>query len=358
MYQNILRQGIHPKLGRGADVLGGVKRVGSRSKYRARPVGKEFRVRTYSTRGLVDEGRRLYLEKGPAYTIYWFLKQVWVRRGHPVKLEDVFRFHKLIAGVRSKNATLKVLKRLELYGIVKNLGYGFYKPVVLDSSIVEGSIDWRRVRTRDQVLRKRGVKGSTSRDVPREVKSVVKVASKLIKAGEKWRAVDLLAHTLLPVRKTGVLLARVGDTFIYYERKTDKLHMVKSPQLAQIFKSLGIVEEVLGRHKLFEADSIIRRMYGSHDIARKLHYLLKEKGWFEYPPPGWFYRVFKDPVTSRLWIDIYVNKGGKLEKIWRIPSSESGEVGLLVKAGAIVTREHVKPENENTYFNRSKGLLP
>jgi len=336
----------------------GVERVGSRSRYRARPVGGE---RTYSTRDLVDEGRRLYLEKGPAYTIYWFLKQVWVRRRHPVKLEDVYRFHKLVAGVRSRNATWKILKRLELYGIVRSLGYGFYKPVVLDDSIVEGSIDWSRVRTRDQVLRRRGVGEATSRGVPRVVESVVRVASKLVEAGEKWRAVDLLAHTLLPVRKTGVLLARVGDTFIYYERKTGKLHMVKSSRLAQIFESLGIVEGALWRHKLFEADSIIRRVFGSHDIARKLHYLLKELGWFEYPEPGWFYRVFTDPVGGGVWLEVYRVGGRGLERVWSIELGEGGGsgsgFGVQVGAGAIVTREHVKPENEVTYFFRAKGMF-
>jgi len=35
----------------------------------------------------------------------------------------------------------------------------------------------------------------------------------------------------------------------------------------------------------------------------------------------------------------------------------SVEVGLQVKAGAVVTREHIKDENEETYFHRVKGWV-
>ncbi len=312
------------------------------------------------TRDLLSLGRRLYYEKGPSYTIWWFLKQVCAGRRRLVRFEDIYRFHQAIAGVKSKNATWKILKRLELYGLIEDVN-GWYKPVIFDESIVKGSIDWRRVRTRDQVIGSSTRKQSAKKVVeklPKPVQRVVAMARQLIEQGKKWQAVDLLAHTLVGVRETGVLVARKGDTFIYYEKKTSKMHMVKSSKLAEIFEQLGIHDEILTCHKQHDAGNIIRRMYGSHDVARRIHYLLKEQGWFEYPRKHYYYRYFEDPVSKTWCIIIYVRRGNTLEEVWRIQQEQQQE-GLMIqrKAGTIVTREHVKEDNEETYFNRSKGLF-
>jgi len=320
------------------------------------------RRKTYATGDLLEKARELYREKGISYTLWWFLKEVWLRRKHPVKFEDLYRLHQAVAGVRSKNATYKALKRLETYGLVQRIEGGWYKPLVLDESIVEGSIDFSRVRTRDQVLR--GGKGAEAaygqlKDVPRELEPVLREARKLIEKGEKWKAVDLLAHTLLPVRETGVLLVRKGDLFLYYERKTDKMHMLKSEKLARLFEALGIRDEVLAVHRRHEADDIIRKLFGSHDNARRLHYLLKERGWFEYPEDNYYYRIFEDPMTHGWWISVYrLNKStGSLEEEFKVEVGGSSVVGAQVKSGAVLTREHVKEENEETYFHRTKGWV-
>jgi len=224
---------------------------------------------------------------------------VWRWRRHWVKFEDLFRLHQSITGVKSKNATRKALRRLEEYGLIENLGDGYYRPLILDRSIAEGSIDFSRVRTRDQVLRREVVAEFRRQgELPRELQPVLDTARRLIELGEKWKAVDLLAHTLLPIRRTGVLLARKDNMFIYYERKTDKLHMLKSQQIAKILDALGIRDEVLMAHRYHEADSVIRRLFGSHDNARRLHYLLKERGWFEYPEDKYYYRLIEDQVSE------------------------------------------------------------
>jgi len=167
-------------------------------------VGDSLGVKTGTrlTSDLVELGKKLYYEKGPSYTIWWFLREIWVRRRHPVKLEDIYRFHQAVAGVKSKNSTVKALKRLELYGLVRGLGDGWYRPEILDESLVGGSIDFSRVRTRDQVLGRKGGLSSSldkSEELPRPVQRVLEVAEELVRRGEKWRAVDLLAHTLLPL---------------------------------------------------------------------------------------------------------------------------------------------------------------
>jgi len=320
----------------------------------------EARVKTRATADLVEEGRRLYREKGPSYTIWWFLREVWLRRRHPVKLEDIYRFHQAVAGVRSKNATVKALKRLELYGLVKNLGGGWYRPEVLDEGLASGSIDFSRVRTRDQVLGKKRELSSRldkSEELPRPVQEVIDRARELIEKGERWRAVDLIAHTLLPVRESGILIARLGDLFIYYESKTSKMHMLHSEKLAKIFDELGIGEGSLALHRSQEASSIIRRMFGSHDNARRVHYLLKQLGWFQEVEGQYFWRLWEDPSSGLSYISIYKKTSGGLEEVARVPPSVPEGLYTSSRGGAVVTREHVKEENEGTYFTRTKGWL-
>ena len=318
------------------------------------------KTRTRLSSDLVELGRRLYYEKGPSYTIWWFLREIWVRRRHPVKLEDIFRFHQAIAGVRSKNATVKALKRLELYGLVKSLGDGWYRPEVLDEGLASGSIDFSRVRTRDQVLSKKRELSSLldkSEELPRPVQEVVDKARELIERGERWRAIDLLAHTLLPIRESGILIARLGDMFLYFEQKTGKMHMLRSERLAQVFDELGIPSGPLALHRTQEATSIIRRMFGSHDNARRIHYLLKELGWFQEVEGHYFWRLWEDPVSGTSYISIYRKTSGDLEEVARVPPSAPEGLYASTRGGAIVTREHVKEENEDSYFVRIKGWL-
>jgi len=333
--------------------------VSERLRYSKLGVGSEARIRTYNTADLIEECRRLYREKGISYTLWWFIAEVYKRRKHPIKFEDLYRLHQLVANVRSKNSTAKALRRLENYGLIENLGGGLYKPLVLDESIVEGSIDFSRTRTRDQVLGGEAKAGAVMREeMPRELEPILRRARELIERGEKWRAVDLLSHTLLPVRMSGILFAKKGALFIYYERKTDKMHILKSWRVAQIFEALGIKDEVLARHRFHEADDIIKRLFGSHDNARRIHYLLKEKGWFEYPEENYYYRMFKSEIDDAWWVSIYkLNKSGQLEEEFKVKVGGDATFGVQVKAGAVLTREHVKDENEETYFHRSKGWI-
>jgi len=322
-------------------------------------VGEE-KQKTLSLAKLVEVGRRLYREKGPSYSIWWFLKEIWKQRKQLVRFRDIYRFHHAISGVKSKNSTWKVLKRLEFYGFVRNLG-GWYMPVMMDNQVVEGSIDFRRVRRRDQVLKSRKTETklfSSIDKIPSEAKRVIKKARELIEKGEKWRAVDFLAHSLLGIRQTGVLLARKDSFFIYYEGKTGKMHVLKSEKLARIFDGLGIESGLLYNHRMYEADNIIRDLYGSHDIARRVHYLLKEQGLFTYPAEKLFYKIAYD-FSTRTWkLVIYTFDGTRLIKKYEIPLQNTAIArDIRNKSGAIIAREHVKPENEETYFRRTKGML-
>jgi len=184
------------------------------------------------------------------------------------------------------------------------------------------------------------------------------MAKRLVRKGKKWMVVDLLAHTLLPVRRTGVLLARCGDVFVFYERKTRKIHMLRSLNIAEIFDGLGIGNGFLGLHRLHEADDIIRELFSSHENARRIHYQLKELGWFQYPQEHYFYKFEFYPKPRLLIIRM---TGNKLEVFAEIPLSNMDaklveELGIPSK-GPIVTREHVKTENEETYHYRPRSTM-
>jgi len=191
-------------------------------------------------------------------------------------------------------------------------------------------------------------------DLPRPVRKVIEVARELVEKGEKWRAVDLLAHALLSVRQTGVLIARFNNIFIYYESMTGKMHMLKSEMLAKIFEELNITETALSLHRTQEADSIVRRLFRSHVIARRVHFLLKELGWFQTIHDQYFWRKWEDSVSGRAYISIYRKSPSGLVEVYRVPVEGTY---ISAKGGAVLTREHVKPENEVRMHWRTKGML-
>lgn|GEM_PF-4770707 len=58
-------------------------------------------------------------------------------------------------------------------------------------------------------------------------------------------------------------------------------------------------------------------------------------------------------ATTSLFIENARRPGGGAEGP---PVREEG-LYVSTRGGAVMTREHVKPENEETYFSRTKGLL-
>jgi len=304
---------------------------------------------------LVKKGREIYNRRGASYTLWWFIKTVWLKERRPIRFQEAFEFHRAVANVRSKYSTWRALRRLVDYGLIDNIN-GYYRPLVLDESIVNGAIDRKRVRKREQIVKGRMKKSSKnviiSDSIPEKVRKVIEVARELIEKGEKWRAVDLMGHTLLGLRKTGTLIGRWKDLFIYYENKTGKMHMIRSEKIAKIFDMLGIKDDILVEHRYHEADDLIHRLFRSHDVARRLHYMLKELGWFDYPADNYFYRLFEG--INGVWIIIYRMENGRMIELFTIGKRE--EVGIQKKAGPIVAKEHVEEKNEETYFNRSKSL--
>jgi len=306
--------------------------------------------------------RSMYASYGSSRTLYLFMFSRYMYLKTPTAFSLAYEFHHMIAGTKSKNATLKILKRLKDYGLIRTAYSGMYIPIAtLD--IAFNAIDESRTRLRSQVIRVDNHNNAQRENlevhkVPRAVAEVLSVVEKLVKEGNKWIAVDLLAHTLLPVRLTGVLIARICDFFLYYEFKTRKMHMIGSRRVSELLESLGVADAILLRLKLHSTDTIIRDLFASYENARRVHYLLKELGWFHYPQEHYFYKLEFYPKPRLLIIRM---TGNKLETFAEILLSDTDvkileELGIPSK-GPIVAREHVKTENEETYHYRPRNIM-
>ena len=168
----------------------------------------------------------------------------------------------------------------------------------------------------------------------------------------------MLVHTLLPVRKTGVLWARHGDIFVYYEPKTGMFHAVHSTLLARIFDKLGFGEGIMVWHALghARAKKIIRDLFGrwqSWSWGRSLGHALYRLGFIEPWQP---IIVEIEWIGNTLFFYMYSVEQTLLARyafFWPhswLPAPLTDNK-LRVQAAAL-GGTHVKPANQETYFSR------
>jgi len=92
----------------------------------------------------------------------------------------------------------------------------------------------------------------------------------------------LVVYSLVGARETGYLLLWFNYTFVYCEQKTGFYHYFYSELLNRYFRMLGLNQGIMYRstmeyQKAMQiANRYIRRHYGSHQIARRIHYRLKK----------------------------------------------------------------------------------
>jgi len=317
---------------------------------------------------IIDLGKKfrqlgLYL-----FILYWY--QTY-KTG--VDLQHLWRFYNNIAShVVSPETVRKQLKMLQVKGLIEEKN-GKYYPVPLPTDVVAKMFDVKRSHV--------GKRGANARlrqilyhnqlpfveEIPRGLKhymeKVVQLAVQLAKQGKREVALDLLAHTLLPIRENGVLWLWRNDEFIYYERKVmteGTFHSVKFPLLSKLLKDLGFHEGVMVYHVLGhnEAKDIIRKIFGKGHLswpwARSIFYKLKELGFAE--EGGRYiieleYRNLTLIVTLR---DIYNNLLKEYIEPWfnenRLPAPLSAD--KTKDRYLVLGVQHVKPENEESYFSR------
>lgn len=340
---------------------------------------------------------------GNAYAIGWLLD--WL--GKPVYLGHLAKLLSIARGVEVSETTVSnALRRMRGRGLVVQLGGGLWAANQGLPSVHEAAkylVDHRKVRSAAvqnfvlRQLRKLRVEAPRQEDEPRlpmPVLDALKRAKEVAERYSREAALAYLAHTLLPVRRTGVLLwwTRDGE-FVFKERKTGFYHAIRMPKVAEFLMSLGLrpgrVDPEQFRILTEGIASTIKAQYGSFQSARRVHYQLKfwalnsadpsiAKQWYqegedmvvvEVPPPA------PGLPPARLYVP--VSRSGELtsnslqlvqqlwQHGWRVfcewCSPQGPEAGLehiaerLKKkdyrvVGAVIGREHAYEDNDEAYF--------
>jgi len=314
---------------------------------------------------IVEVGKRnrqlgLYL-----YILHWY-----TQRGEGVDLSKLHRFYNAIAGRAVTESTvsrqLDVLKSKGLVEVRDSKAI----PKVFDLDAVKDLFDVKRSRagrlgavaklTRE--LRLKVNPRLEDLEIPKSLKyyvhRVVEKSLELVREGRRLEALDLIVHTLLPIRETGVLWVWWRDQFIYYDPKCKpSLHSVRAPLVSELLKKLGFEEGIMAHHMLGheEASKIIHRLFGKGHLSwpwsRSIFYGLKKLGLAGegeqyiielFYEDGWLKVILKDLYGST--IKVFEREwGGELP-----PPLDSSRNYKSVCIG----KQHVYESNEEGYFSR------
>jgi len=291
-----------------------------------------------------------YKAYGIQYVIWYLLIHFYRDKG--ITFTEVKALYEFLRRKRLSNGTVgDLLERMERKGIIVKR-YGKYYAGVEDEKLVLETIDVRRVKAGrrgarqlvESLTENSPIERSATKEksIPLAVKRVLRVAEELIEQGETRKALGLIQHTLIGVRKTGRWLLWVKGIFVYHEKKAKpSYHYFRSEKLARILRSMGLRQGFI--HAQLVHDLIHMMFPGGYREARRIHYLLKSIGWITYGPP------------LILYIAIYSNNigGFKIESI-------NGEIITSVNYSPrratkifktmIMSGEHVDEYNDNTYF--------
>ena len=153
--------------------------------------------------------------------MYLFIYYWYAQYHKPVDFKRLWRFYNNIAGhVVHENTVRKQLELLSNKGLIEVRGNRIY-PKVKDLEAVIDLFDFKRskagkrgaLRRLKKALRLKLHPESVQVEIPKSldyyVRKVLIIASKLVSEGKKWVALDLIVHTLLPIRETGILLSLI-----------------------------------------------------------------------------------------------------------------------------------------------------
>jgi len=279
---------------------------------------------------------------------------------------ELFRVYKEICDKGVKRQTVyKQLKKLEEKRFIKKKG-GRYVAIV-DPTAREIAESFNKSHSRvgklGATIRHMGLKVKSTKISPGFVhylKVIVEKARKLIREGKREVALNLLIHTLLPLRKSDVLWLWHGNTFVYYSRKVRSFRSVRSEKVAQVLRELGFREGIMIHHVkgLEESGKIIKRIFsrGSYSWtwARSIAYQLKKLGFLE---DGWNYRIQLrregDEIELMLW-NLYTKELVCHYSI-RFEEEETPEPlkNKPYHVAVVIGRAHIRKEvEENSYSSK------
>ncbi|MCD6300697.1 MAG: hypothetical protein J7L82_01345 [Staphylothermus sp.] len=234
---------------------------------------------------LLKELKKLANKHSIQYALLWY-----IYLAKEATFKELYKIYRYISDkLVRENTVRKQLQQLKRKGLIKKLGDSYI--ALVDPREVSDLFDIERSKS--------GKIGATIRHLriaskPLKIgpglshytKQIVEKARELVRKGKKAVALDLLVHTLLPLRENEVLWLWHRDIFIYYIRKTKagKFRAIRSKEIANLLKKLGYTEGIMILHTLGHEESrkIIHKIFsrGSYSWpwARSVSYGLKQLG--------------------------------------------------------------------------------
>jgi len=294
------------------------------------------------------------------YALLWYIYLV-----KEASLKELYKVYSYLSDkLVRENTVRKQLQMLERKELVRRVGDKYYCLVI--PSEVEDLFDVERSRSgkigaiiKHMKLSSKSLKLSPG--LAYYTKTVIEKAKKLVIRGKRAEALDLIVHTLLPLRKNATLWLWYGDLFVYYDPKTrQKWRAVRSREIAELLKKLGFSEGIMIIHTLGhrEASKIIHRIFSrgphswpwSRSISYGLKYLglLKETTNFKIQ-----LKRIDNKIGLTLW-DLYTK-----EEICNYNINWNHEIPEPLKnrnhvVATVLGKQHVKREIEMDSYINSK----
>ena len=310
--------------------------------------------------------RRIYRYEGlGAQGALWYLIAMVYENG--VGFMELKRAYELVRGGPVKKATIaKILRRMIRKGLIKKGEDRKYYPVITRAEIAFSRIDKKRVRvsqlsgTVKKVKRQKMSAPKVFLHEPYVAKLAFRRARKIAQKHGNLAAAYFLVYSLVGARETGVLLLWLNTLFIYCEQKTGFCHYFYSELLSRYFQLLGLKQGIMYRNTveyqkaMQMANKYIKKYYGSHQAARRLHYKLKKE--------KYIYTKLEEDETLNIEL-LYYEDGDLGIRVWN-NSMKKIKYAVNLTNKSIERREikpaypyeHVYEPNEETYFHRPAGL--
>lgn len=339
-------------------------------------LGQEAIVLVVLPKRLSKNVARHIVKLGRVYEKYGIQVALWaaLRALYPngARFSTVWELYQLLTRRRTSKGTVGNTLRIMVRKGLLEKRHSLYIPLNIDPNLVFSRVDIRRVRYPWQVLRKKEKEEHREKtrdpleeyrfnqaELPQPVRRAYAHARSIAEKHGPLAALYFMLYTLLGARQTGHLLLWYNGWFIILEPKTGFAHHFYSWLLHWMLTRLGIEEGIycksdglLHREAQKTAQRYIREIYGSHQNARRLHYMLWERNLAWSDEDVYTVKVYRYPRDDEVGVQI-LDKGGS-EELYSVNLRE--EPARIEVYTALPTR-HVDERNEETYFHRPAGLL-
>ena len=309
---------------------------------------------------LLKQLKRIANKHSIQYALLWY-----IYLSGKASLNELYRIYKYLSEKTIRENTVrKQLEQLQRKGLVRKIGDTY--TALVDPSEVQDLFDKERSKAGRIGATIRHMKLSTkslkiSPGLTYYTKKTIDESKKLLQKGKRVAVLDLLVHTILPVRENGILWLWHQNVFVYYEPKTKQFRAIKSEEVAKLLKKLGFSEGIMILHVLGhkEASRIIHRIFsrGSYSWpwARSISYGLKELGSLQETTN---FKIQLKHIDNRieliLW-DLYTKQEiCNYTMNWNYEPPEPLKNKQFIIA-TVLGRQHIKKEIEiNNYFSKWK----